>query len=256
MAGDDARTSGGRGRHSPAVAPGSGRRRTVATVLGAALLLGGATAVVIGVRDQEPAPPVPAAAQAPDSMPGAAASSPTSASTLRGAAVPGPAATTADPTKKPAKKATKEPLPTHVSIPSLKISSDLLSLGLADDGTIAVPAKGPHYDRAAWFNGSPRPGAQGPAVIEGHVDGANGPSVFHELGAITKGAKVTVTRTDGSKVHFVVDGVASYPKSDFPVTKVYANTDRPELRLITCGGRFDRSTGHYVDNTVVFAHEA
>ncbi|MEN0129809.1 MAG: class F sortase [Brevundimonas sp.] len=225
-------------------------RRTVTTVLGVSLLVGGAAAVAVGLADQEPAPPAPAAAQAPDSSaPGSPppTSAPVSTPT-RDTSVPGPTHVQAAPV-------TKEPLPTHVSIPSLDISSDLLHLGLADDGTIAVPAKGPHYDRAAWFTGSPRPGATGPAVIEGHVDGAGGPSVFHELGRITKGAKVTVTRADGSKVRFVVDGVASYPKSDFPVTKVYANTDRPELRLITCGGRFDRTTGHYVDNTVVYAHQ-
>jgi sortase (surface protein transpeptidase) len=223
-------------------------RRTVTAVLGVSLLVGGATAVAFALADQEPAPPAPAAAQAP-AVP-SPTSSPTRAPTASlEAAVPAP-------TKRQAARTAKEPLPTRVSIPSLDISSDLLSLGLADDGTIAVPPKGPDYDRAAWFTGSPRPGARGPAVIEGHVDGANGPSVFHELGRITKGATVTVTREDGSTVRFVVDGVASYPKSDFPVTKVYANTDRPELRLITCGGKFDRTTGHYVDNTVVYAHRA
>jgi sortase (surface protein transpeptidase) len=226
-------------------------RRAVTTVLGVGLLVGGAAAVAVGLDGQEPAPPVPAAAQAPVSQ------VPTSTPTSTPASTPAASRDTAvpAPTKQQAEPAKNEPLPTRISIPSLGISSDLLSLGLAEDGTIAVPAKGRDYDRAAWFNGSPRPGGRGPAVIEGHVDGANGPSVFHELGRIAKGATVTVTRTDGSRVHFVVDGVASYPKADFPVTKVYANTDRPELRLITCGGTFDRTTGHYVDNTVVFAHQ-
>ena len=45
----------------------------------------------------------------------------------------------------------------------------------------------------------------------------------------------------------------AYPKDDFPTLEVYGNTDGPELRLITCGGEFDRGTGHYVDNTVVYA---
>ncbi|ROS31336.1 class F sortase [Cellulomonas sp. PhB150] len=240
MATDDARAREKGGRHGSAPAPRAGRRRAVATVLGAALLLGGATAVVIGINDQEPAPPVPPAAEAP-----VESSTPTATS----APVPAP-------TEKATEVAKKVPLPTTISIPSLDVSSKLLTLGLAKDGTIAVPAKGKNYDRAAWFDGSPRPGADGPAVIEGHVDGDNGPSVFHDLGKITKGAKITVTREDGSKVHFVVDGVASYPKDDFPVTKVYANTKDPQLRLITCGGEFDRKTGHYVDNTVVFAHQA
>ncbi|MDM7831859.1 class F sortase [Cellulomonas edaphi] len=250
MAGDDARAREVHDRQGPAGPPGAGRRRTVATVLGTALLLGGSAAVLVGLHDQQPAPPVPAAAEAP-----APATTPAAppAPAPPAPAPPAPASPTSA-TRAPA-PVKKVPRPVEVSIPSLRISSKLLTLGLADDGTIAVPARGPHYDRAAWFDGSPRPGAVGPAVIEGHVDGPDGPSVFHQLGAIAKGARVTVTRADGSKVHFVVDGVASYPKSNFPVTKVYANTSRPELRLITCGGAFDRGTGHYVDNTVVFAHQ-
>ncbi len=36
----------------------------------------------------------------------------------------------------------------------------------------------------------------------------------------------------------------------------YGRTARPELRLITCGGPFDKRTGSYPDNTVVFARLA
>ncbi|WP_051681783.1 class F sortase [Cellulomonas sp. HZM] len=248
------------GARTPGHQPGRGRRRVAAVVVGAGLLAAGGAAVTTALAAQLPAPPTPAASAAPSSRDGAAGAG-------RGVPAPGPSATPDDrgaaptsaasaPAGAPSAAATGVPRPQSVSIPSLHVSSRLLTLGLASDGTIAVPAKGPNYDRAAWFDGSPRPGAVGPAVIEGHVDGANGPSVFHELGRIQKGARIDVTRTDGSVVRFVVDGVASYPKDDFPITVVYANTDRPELRLITCGGAFDRRTGHYVDNTVVFAHLA
>ena len=43
------------------------------------------------------------------------------------------------------------------------------------------------------------------------------------------------------------------PKAQFPTAAVYAPTPRPELRLITCGGRFDRAARNYVDNVVVEA---
>ena len=48
-------------------------------------------------------------------------------------------------------------------------------------------------------------------------------------------------------------GVRRYPKDHFPTQLVYGNTDHAALRLITCGGSFDFSTGHYLDNVVVFA---
>lgn len=75
------------------------------------------------------------------------------------------------------------------------------------------------------------------------------------MGALKKGAEVSVVRKDGSTARFVVDRVARYSKADFPTATVYGDTKgRAELRLITCGGAFDQSTGHYVDNIVAFAH--
>jgi len=221
---DDARS------HGPG--PTTGRRR--ALVAGAVLVLGGGAALAVGLHAQQPDPPQPVAIAAaiPAPVP----------------APPAPSETTAAPLPP------EQPLPVQVSIPSLGISSDLLTVGVQSDGTLEVPQPGPDYDKAAWFDGSPRPGAVGPAVIEGHVDGVDGPSVFHELGRLAAGAQVVVTRADGTTATFVVDAVRSVPKHDFPTLEVYGNTTGPELRLLTCGGRFDRSTGHYTDNTVVFAH--
>jgi len=91
-------------------------------------------------------------------------------------------------------------------------------------------------------------------VLLGHVDSAKGgPSVFFRLGGLRTGDRVMVTRADRSTVVFVVDSVARYPKSEFPTALVYGNTTSPALRLITCGGTFDRRTGHYKDNIVVLA---
>jgi LPXTG-site transpeptidase (sortase) family protein len=141
-----------------------------------------------------------------------------------------------------------------IRIPSIEVRSDLLTLGANPDGTLQVPRPGPDYDKAAWFDGSPRPGNTGPAVIEGHVDSAeNGPSVFYSLGALTAGDRIEVARADGSTVAFEVHDVRVVPKNDFPTFEVYGNTAGPELRLITCGGPFDGASGHYEDNVVVFA---
>lgn len=65
--------------------------------------------------------------------------------------------------------------------------------------------------------------------------------------------EISVGRADGSVVVFTVDGMRRYPKDEFPSLVVYGDTDYPALRLITCGGAFDQSTGHYEDNIVVFA---
>ena len=212
--------------------------RRLLLVVAVLLLLGGGTAVAVGLLGQVADPPLPSAARRPVSR--GAPSSPT------------PATSAAPPTTSaPAAR------PVAVSIPAIDVHSALLALGSNPDGTLQVPQPGPDYDSAAWFDGSPRPGDRGPAVIEGHVDSArNGPSVFYSLGALKSGDRIQVARADGSTVAFEVYDVRVVPKDDFPTLEVYGNTDGPELRLITCGGPFDRSAGHYEDNVVVFARPA
>ncbi len=144
--------------------------------------------------------------------------------------------------------------PLTLAIPAIGVRSPLPHLGQAPDGTIEAPAPGPRYDEAGWYRYSPAPGSLGPAIIVGHVDSAaDGPSVFFRLGRLHRGDTVLVTRVNGSVAVFTVDAVGRYPKSRFPTALVYGNTDHAALRLITCGGPFDRSAGSYLDNVVVFA---
>jgi hypothetical protein len=62
-----------------------------------------------------------------------------------------------------------------------------------------------------------------------------------------------VVRSDGQVFAYRVVTVESHPKNAFPTTRVYGPSPRPELRLITCGGGFDRRSRHYLDNVVVTA---
>ena len=236
--------------------------RSVATAVGVLLLLSGGTAVGAGLLGQDAAPPAPpdfpVVAADSNPVPEVPATNPPSAPEQSPVA-PNPGALPAPTTLPPPEPTAAEvaaPAPVAVHIPAIDVSSELITVGLNPDGTLEVPQPGPDYDKAAWFEGSPRPGETGPAVIEGHVDSAaNGPSVFYELGAVAPGDRVEVARADGSSVTFEVYDVRVVPKDDFPTLAVYGNTAGSELRLITCGGPFDSSSGHYVDNTVVFARQ-
>ncbi len=144
--------------------------------------------------------------------------------------------------------------PVSLDIPAIDVHSALRDVGRTADGALETPAPGPYYDDAAWYRHSPTPGSLGPAILLGHVDSAsNGPSVFFRLGELRRGERVSVTREDGSVAVFVVDEVHRYAKDDFPTKTVYGDIDHAGLRLITCGGAFDDSAGHYLDNIVVFA---
>jgi hypothetical protein len=139
--------------------------------------------------------------------------------------------------------------PLSISIPAIGVSSALVPSGTLDDGTVAVP---PDPSIAGWFTGGPKPGERGPAVIMGHVNSKKfGPGVFYRLREIPIGSVVTVGTT-GDPQQFIVQSVEQYPKNQFPTEAVYGPVPQPALRLITCGGSFDSSIGHYRDNIVVF----
>lgn len=145
----------------------------------------------------------------------------------------------------------KQYAPMTIQIPAINSSAPVDPLGLNPDGTLAVPTD---FARAGWYTGRPPPGATGPAIIVAHVDSKSGPAVFKRLRELKPGDEVMVTRADRSVVTFAVDRVESHPKKSFPTNAVYDPTPGATLRLITCGGSFDRKAGHYRDNVVAFAH--
>ncbi|MBP2582364.1 sortase (surface protein transpeptidase) [Streptomyces sp. PvR006] len=145
--------------------------------------------------------------------------------------------------------------PRRVEIPSLGIAAPVVARGLDSTGAIDPPPyEMPHT--VGWFGAGTRPGAAGPALLVGHVDTETRPAVFYGLSAARPGAKVRITRTDGSVAEFTVDDVQVYPRESFDASKVYGARDphRAELRLITCGGTFDRGTNAYTANVVVSAY--
>ena len=140
-------------------------------------------------------------------------------------------------------------VPKALTIASIGVRSTLQPLGLAPDGTAQVPDD---PQRAGWFTGGARPGDAGPAVILGHIDSRTGPAVFYRLHDLRHGATVTVDTTAGKHIDFTVDHVEQVPKNAFPTADVYGPAFGRQLRLITCGGTFDRTKGHYRDNVIVY----
>ncbi|MFJ8113009.1 class F sortase [Streptomyces sp. NPDC096132] len=115
----------------------------------------------------------------------------------------------------------------------------------------APPEDDPH--RVGWYADGPTPGERGTAVAVGHLDTDSGPAVFAGLSELKRGKLIQVRRADGRTAVYAIDALRKYEKSHFPNSEVYGDRGRPELRLITCGGTFNRRTG-YNGNLVVFAH--
>lgn len=143
--------------------------------------------------------------------------------------------------------------PVDLAIPTIGVRSNVIQLGVNADGTLEVPTD---FQVAGWYRSSVSPGETGPSVIVGHVDSKRGPGIFYRLGTLRPGDEITIGRADHRQLTFTVTGVRQYPKNAFPTFAVYGNTSVPALRLITCGGAFDHTTGHYLSNIVVFAELA
>jgi sortase (surface protein transpeptidase) len=108
---------------------------------------------------------------------------------------------------------------------------------------------------AGWYTGSPRPGAIGSAVIAGHIDSYRGPGVFFRLRLLHPADRIYVRRADGTLALFRVTAVRAYLKDHFPTRAVYGPAPGAQLRVITCGGTFDRALGSYLSNVIVYATE-
>ncbi|PRX48047.1 sortase family protein [Nonomuraea fuscirosea] len=142
--------------------------------------------------------------------------------------------------------------PIKIVIRSLGIKAPIKSVGLAKDGTIEVPPAN-NVNLVGWYRNMSTPGEAGPAVLLGHKDTRTRDAVFARLSEIKNGDTIEVKRQDRTTAVFTVGGVEQAAKKTFPTQRVYGPRDNAQLHLITCGGDYDRTVGHYTDNVIVYA---
>lgn len=215
-------------------------------------------ALLMGRYFTTPTPPevasglgsIPAAtAQAvPGPAPSGTASPPVPATPkARAAAKPPPAAPTRP---APSPSTMKAATPLSINAPTVEITSSLGQVAMNPNGTIEVPT---NPDQAAWYRLGPTPGQLGPAVIVGHLDSIKGPAVFYRLSSLRPGQIINITRSDKTVAHFRIDAINTYRRDHFPTQAVYGPINYAGLRLITCGGAYNKNAKAYDSNVVVFA---
>lgn len=139
--------------------------------------------------------------------------------------------------------------PSRIRIPAIGVDADVIELSLAG----SEPEVPEDFDEVGWYQQTREPGEIGPAVLAGHIDSRSGPAVFVDLDELAAGDEIVIADADGEERRFVVDELGQYPKDDLPPEVFGFGGPQPDLRLITCGGSFDRTSGHYRDNVVVYA---
>jgi LPXTG-site transpeptidase (sortase) family protein len=169
------------------------------------------------------------------------------AAAWRVAALPVQPSLERDPSEEPPPAPTGEP--SRVRIAAIGVDARLTELHLDKAGVLVAPTD---FAVPGWYADGTVPGDIGPAVIAGHVDSRSGPAVFYRLHELRAGDLIEVDR-GGQWVDFQVVSTERYAKDQFPTARVYGPTPDRQLRLITCGGSFDRTRGSYVDNLVVYA---
>ncbi|MDX2599599.1 class F sortase [Streptomyces caniscabiei] len=170
-------------------------------------------------------------------------------------AAPASPAEEAAPVERPADRRQRAPRarPVRLLIPEIQVSAPFVPLSVGRNGQLDAPPAD-DVNLVGWHAEGAVPGETGTAIIAGHVDTATSPAVFAGLGELEKGDVFHVVRSDRTRVSFVVDALETFEKDDFPDERVYADADRPEVRLITCAGDYDRKVMDYTENLVVFAH--
>ncbi|MFE0809643.1 class F sortase [Streptomyces sp. NPDC058848] len=143
--------------------------------------------------------------------------------------------------------------PVRLLIPEISVDAPFTDLAIGKNGQLEAPPPD-DTNLVGWYAKGASPGETGTSIIAGHVDTRTSAAVFARLSELDEGDVFRVERADGRTASFTVDAVETFDKDDFPSKRVYGDTDRAEVRLITCAGDYDRKAKDYTDNLVVFAH--
>lgn len=138
--------------------------------------------------------------------------------------------------------------PEKIRIPAIGVEANALHLGVKENGEMDVPET---IDEVSWFEPGYKPGANGRAVIAGHVDGMDGPAIFWDLAELEAGDEIII-EGDGKQLVFRVYAMESVDLELADVQSVFGYRSSPELILITCSGEFNHEQGTRKERLIVY----
>lgn len=143
-------------------------------------------------------------------------------------------------------------IPRHLLIPVIGVNAPVERVGIANGGDLGTPSASPWID-TGWYSNGPRPGEQGSAVIDGHLNRpGNYPAVFWRLYQLRIGDEVEVLDSHGRALRFRVIEVASYTPQNAPYQFIFGNNSGKYLNLITCAGDWIPSQHQTTRRLVVY----
>ncbi len=140
-------------------------------------------------------------------------------------------------------------IPARISIPAISVDAPIISTGLNEQKQMVVPDNG--YE-VAWFEPGRSPGAQGNAVLAGHVDDYTGPAVFFDLKELQPGDEIEITGLSGEILVFEVEKIESYPADDAPIREIFGPSNDKRLNVLTCTGLYNHETQDHEERLAVY----
>jgi len=146
-----------------------------------------------------------------------------------------------------------EDTPVRLLIPAIQVDALIEPVGVLASGELNTPRQSP-WTNVGWYNASPDPGADGSAVIDGHLDRPGGlPAVFWNLRNLHAGDQLKVIHHSGKISVFTVTSTASYSVHEVPLEAIFGNGGGRYLNLITCAGDWIPSQHQTTSRMVVYA---
>jgi LPXTG-site transpeptidase (sortase) family protein len=144
-------------------------------------------------------------------------------------------------------------VPARLKMPSLGIDAKVEEVGRKADGSMGTPAD--FLDVGWWGEGS-KPGDDGNAVFDGHVNNAlTKAGVFEHLAQAHKGDYVTVSDAEGHTLVYEVSEISLYDTGQAPLAKIFSKTGPSQLVLITCDGEWVQDEHSFDKRLVVVARQ-
>ncbi|MGH9185863.1 MAG: class F sortase [Acidimicrobiales bacterium] len=142
-------------------------------------------------------------------------------------------------------------VPERIRIPSLEVDAPVVPIVVDPSGVLEVP---PDPQAVGWWAEGAQPGAGlGTSILAGHVNSATlGPGALAHLSDLRLGEGVIVVG-GGQELHFRIEALRQYPKNELPATEAFSQAVEGRLAIVSCGGQFNRRTGHYLDNVIAYA---
>ena len=142
--------------------------------------------------------------------------------------------------------------PRLLMIPKINLKSRIFEVGLTADNAIDTTKN--IYD-VGWYTGSPIPGQNGVAFLDGHVSGPNNKGIFYDLKKLKPGDEITIEMGNGDKNTFIVKKTEEQKLEEVDMAKVLQSIDPniSGLNLMTCSGKFNNAEDTFANRYIVYS---